>query len=60
MTTASPNHVARGGCWLGFENGIQVTDNTIDGVTQASSPTCSDRPGDDHVHQHLDTSPGTK
>ncbi len=38
MTTASPDHVSRGGIWLGFENAVQVTDNRIDGVTLASSP----------------------
>ncbi len=38
MTAASPNHVSKGGIWLGFENAIQVTDNRIDGVTLASSP----------------------
>jgi hypothetical protein len=38
MNTASPNNISKGGIWLGFENNIQVTANTISGITQASSP----------------------
>ncbi len=38
MNTASPNNVARGGIWLGFENAVQVTQNTISGMSLAGSP----------------------
>ena len=38
MTAASPDNVAKGGIWTGFENGLLVTQNRIDGVTQSSSP----------------------
>jgi S-layer family protein/all-beta uncharacterized protein len=38
MNAASPNNVSKGGIQVGFENNIQITQNTIDGVTQASSP----------------------
>ncbi|QQR73046.1 MAG: DUF11 domain-containing protein [Holophagales bacterium] len=38
MTTVSPDNVSKGGIWLGFEDGVQVTRNAIDGITQSSSP----------------------
>lgn len=38
MTAASPDHVARGGILLGFEDWPQVTRNLIDGVTLGGAP----------------------
>ena len=38
MNTASPNNVQIGGILVGFENNIQITQNSIDGITLASSP----------------------
>ena len=38
MNTVSPNNVSKGGIQVGFESGIQITRNTIDGVTLAASP----------------------
>ncbi|MFN8178070.1 MAG: T9SS type A sorting domain-containing protein [bacterium] len=38
MNAASPNNVAKGGIWLGYEDNVQVTQNTISGVLQTSSP----------------------
>ena len=38
INTASPNNVSKGGIQVGFESGIQITQNNISGVTQASSP----------------------
>lgn len=38
MNAASPANVAKGGIQLGFEDGVVVTQNTIDGVTQGGSP----------------------
>lgn len=37
INTPSPNHVAKIGILVGFQNGIQVTQNTVDGMTFASS-----------------------
>ena len=38
MNTASPNNVSKGGIMVGFENGITISQNTVDGVLQTSSP----------------------
>ena len=35
INTASPNNVSKGGIQVGFENNIQITRNSIDGITQA-------------------------
>ncbi len=37
LNTASPNHIAKGGILVGFENNITITQNTIDGPTYSSS-----------------------
>jgi hypothetical protein len=38
INTASPNNVAKGGIIVGFENNITISQNTIDGILQTSSP----------------------
>ena len=38
MNSASPNNVAKGGIMVGFEDGITISQNTVDGVLQTSSP----------------------
>ena len=38
MNAVSPNNVSKGGIQLGFENNVQVTQNTISEITQPSSP----------------------
>jgi uncharacterized repeat protein (TIGR02543 family) len=37
INTASPNNVRRAGVYVGFENNIQITQNTIDGIQSATS-----------------------
>jgi trimeric autotransporter adhesin len=38
INTASPNNVSKVGIQVGFENNLQITDNTISGMAQTSSP----------------------
>ena len=38
INTASPNNVAKNGIQVGFENAIQITNNNVSGMAQASSP----------------------
>ncbi|MCX6269411.1 MAG: T9SS type A sorting domain-containing protein [Bacteroidetes bacterium] len=38
INTASPNNVARGGIWTGFEDNITISCNIIDGINQTASP----------------------
>ena len=38
INTASPNNVAFGGIWVGFENSIVISGNTVDGITNTTSP----------------------
>ncbi|MFZ4520576.1 MAG: T9SS type A sorting domain-containing protein [Bacteroidales bacterium] len=38
INTASPNNVARGGIWTGFEDNVNISCNQIDGINLASSP----------------------
>ena len=38
MNTASPNNVAKGGIMVGFEDGITISQNSVEGVLQTSSP----------------------
>ncbi|MEO6596724.1 MAG: cadherin-like beta sandwich domain-containing protein, partial [Planctomycetota bacterium] len=38
INTVTPNNVSRGGIWVGFENGVVISSNTVDGINQTSSP----------------------
>ncbi len=37
MNTATPNNIGRGGIMTGFENNLQITQNTIDGIVHGIS-----------------------
>ena len=38
INTPSPNNVAKGGIWTGFEDNITISCNQVDGIAQTSSP----------------------
>ena len=38
INTASPNNVSKGGIWVGFENDVTISGNTVSEINQTSSP----------------------